>query len=92
MTPKQKANIVSWVCLSITWCLLIAMFVFLTHWQLDRILPIGSALVLVMRFDSWYDRRQKSFDQNKEPEEKKPTEVTWDYDHDASIWPPAPKV
>lgn len=92
MTPKQKANIVSWICLGIVWCLLIAMFVFLAHWQLNRVLLIGSALVLVMRFNNWYDRRQKTFGEVKEPEIKEPAEVTWNYDHDATIWPPAPKV
>ena len=92
MTPKQKANIVSWVCLSMIWCLLIAMFVCLAHWQLDRIAPIGSALVLVMRFESWYDRRQKTLGQFKEAEANEPSEVTWNYAHDASIRPPVPKV
>jgi len=92
MTPKQKANIVSWVCLSVISCLVIAMFVCLAHWRLDWIIPIGSVVALIIRFDSWYDRRQKAFDRIKEPEVKEATQVMCNYDHDASIWPPAPKL
>ena len=56
---KLKYEIVSWACLVIVWCLVIAAFVFLVRGQMDRVLPTITLFILVMRFETWCSRRLK---------------------------------
>ena len=67
MKPKQKANIVSWVCLGILWSLLITSIVFMAQGQMNRVGFIIPGFMIVLRFDKWYCRRQEKSDREVEP-------------------------
>ena len=69
MTPTQKANLVSCLCLALCFlCLGTSVFLLATG-RIDRAMLPVSLVLLIFRVDLWFRRKQQAREQ-KAPEEK----------------------